>query len=116
MYETTHLSASARDLLGDVDELVSQGWIAATGPASLDVVDPSTGSTVGSVPASSAADVSTAVTRARTAFDSGAWSSLSPAERSRRLHRLTDVLTSHASELAEIGTLEVGSPITLSRG
>ena len=54
--------------------------------------------------------------RARSAFDSGAWSSLSSAERSRHLHRLTDVLTSHASELAEIGTLEVGSPITLSRG
>jgi aldehyde dehydrogenase (NAD+) len=116
MYETTHLSASARDLLGNVDELVSQGWIAATDPTSLDVVDPSTGSTVGTVPASSAADVSAAVTRARTAFDSGAWSSLSPAERSRHLHRLTDVLTSHASELTEIGTLEVGSPITLSRG
>jgi aldehyde dehydrogenase (NAD+) len=116
MFEATKLSASSRQLLGSLDELVTQGWIAANGPASLDVVDPSTGQSVGTVPASSADDVNTAVTRARGAFDSGAWSGLSPTERSRRLHRLTDVLADHAAELAEIGTLEVGSPITLSRG
>jgi aldehyde dehydrogenase (NAD+) len=116
MFEATKLSASSRQLLGSLDELVTRGWIAANGPASLDVVDPSTGQSVGTVPASSADDVNTAVTRARGAFDSGAWSGLSPTERSRRLHRLTDVLADHAAELAEIGTLEVGSPITLSRG
>jgi aldehyde dehydrogenase (NAD+) len=116
MDQASKLSASARALLDDVDELVSQGWIAANGPETIDVIDPSTGKIVHAVPASSGADVATAVNRARTAFDSGEWSSLSPTERSRHLHRLTDVLTSHASELAEIGTLEVGSPISLSRG
>ncbi len=54
--------------------------------------------------------------RPRAPSTRGAWSGLSPAERSRCLHRLTDVLDAPREALAEIGTLEVGSPITLSRG
>jgi aldehyde dehydrogenase (NAD+) len=116
MLEATRLSPSARELVGDVDDLIRDGWIATTGDNTIEVVDPTLGQSVGRVRASSRDDVRTAVTRARTTFDSGAWSRLRPGDRSAMLRRLTAVLDSHRDELAQIGTLEIGTPITLSRG
>lgn len=115
MFEATRLSPAARALLGQADDLVAQGWFRASGDP-LDVVDPAVGRVVGTVPASTPDDVTRAVADTRTAFDSGVWSDLSAGDRSRGLRRLTEVLDARREELAEIGTLEVGSPITLSRG
>jgi aldehyde dehydrogenase (NAD+)/betaine-aldehyde dehydrogenase len=116
MIDAPQLSADATGLLGSLPDLVETGWVRAAGPGVIDVVDPSTGRGVGTIPASTPEDVERAVTAARAAFESAGWSGLSPSERSRSLHRLADVLGEHAEALAEIGTLEVGSPITLSRG
>jgi len=115
MFEATRLSPGARALLGQADDLVAQGWLRASG-APLDVVDPATGAVVGTVPTSTPGDVTRAVADARAAYDSGVWSDRSPGERSRALRRLTEALDANRDALAEIGTLEVGSPITLSRG
>lgn len=116
MIDVPQLSPDAHALLGAVDALRAEGWLYADGSGELAVVDPSTGREVGTLPASDPADVDRAVSRARTAFDAGEWSGRTARERSVALHRLTDVLASHADALAEIGTLEVGSPLTLSRG
>jgi len=116
--EATRLSDATRSLLADLDELRSQGWVRASGGAGshLEVVDPAIGEVVGRVPASSAGDVADAVTSARGAFDTGKWSDLKPAERRAALLRLTAELDSHREAFAEIGVLEVGTPISLSRG
>lgn len=116
MFEATRLTGPAQALLDNVDDLIHDGWIATTGDDAIEIVDPALGKVVGSVRASSRADVRTAVERARRTFDNGAWSALKPSDRSVLLKRLTAVLDSHREEFAQIGTLEVGTPITLSRG
>jgi aldehyde dehydrogenase (NAD+)/betaine-aldehyde dehydrogenase len=61
-------------------------------------------------------DVGDAVASARRTFESEAYSGATPADRSHALARLTSVLDSYREEFAEIGVLEVGTPISLSRG
>ncbi len=116
MIDAPNLSTDAHGLLGALPDLIETGWVRSTGSLVIDLVDPSTGRTVGALPASTTDDVTRAVAAARATFEADAWAGLKPAERSRALHRLVDVLTEHSEALAEIGTLEVGSPITLSRG
>ena len=116
MIDAPNLSTDAHGLLGALPDLIETGWVRSTGSLVIDLVDPSTGRTVGTLPASTTDDVTRAVAAARATFEADAWAGLKPAERSRALHRLVDVLTEHSEALAEIGTLEVGSPITLSRG
>ena len=48
-------------------------WVHALNGATLDVVDPSTGSVIAVVPAAGAADVDLAVRAARRASDDGTW-------------------------------------------
>jgi aldehyde dehydrogenase (NAD+)/betaine-aldehyde dehydrogenase len=114
--ERTRLSPRARDLFANLDDLVREGWLRASGETGIDIVDPSRGEVVGTVPASTTADVEQAVKTARHAFDNGVWSGLSARERSAGIRRLVEVLNSYRDEFAQIGTLEVGSPIALSRG
>jgi aldehyde dehydrogenase (NAD+) len=116
MFQTARLSPRTRDLLAGVADLVREGWLHASGERTIDIVDPSIGEVVGAVPASDPRDADAAVSAARRTFDAGGWTALTPRDRSRLLHRLTDVLAAYREELAEIGTLEVGTPITLSRG
>src|SRR5215218_6877926 len=108
MFEQTRLSPRARDLFANLDELVREGWLRASGETGIDIVDPSLGEVVGTVPASTTDDVERAVGAARRAFDSGGWSGLSARERSAGIRRLVEVLTSYRDEFAQIGTLEVG--------
>jgi aldehyde dehydrogenase (NAD+) len=110
-----HLSERATALLAGTGTYAGGTWRNAAGPV-LDVIDPSDGQVVGHVAASTTDDVHAAVSAARSAFDDGRWSGLSPAQRSAALHRLTDVLTSYSDVFVEIGTLEVGTPLSLSRG
>src|SRR5207245_7455686 len=48
----------------------------------------------------------------RRAFDQGPWPRLGYAERGRLLHRLADLIESHANELAEADTRDMGKPIS----
>ncbi|HEY3260328.1 MAG TPA: aldehyde dehydrogenase family protein [Pseudonocardiaceae bacterium] len=116
MLTDTRLSPATLALLADLDDLRSEGWVRAGGEHELEVVDPSAGDVVGRVPASSPGDVTEAVAGARTAFDGGPWSGLPAKERGRALQRLTAELDTHREAFAEIGVLEVGTPISLSRG
>ncbi|VXB09359.1 aldehyde dehydrogenase family protein [Aeromicrobium sp. 9AM] len=63
-----------------------------------------------------AADVAEAVAAAKRAFDSGSWSRLSGAERSRVLLRLVDWIRENREFLAKIDAQEVGKPLALARG
>ncbi|ODU07073.1 MAG: hypothetical protein ABS81_02840 [Pseudonocardia sp. SCN 72-86] len=83
--------------------------------APLDVVEPGTGSVVGTVPTSDRTDVTRAVATARTALDSE-WGRFSPRDRSRVLRRLADLVEAHIEDFAQLAVLEVGTPITTSRG
>jgi aminomuconate-semialdehyde/2-hydroxymuconate-6-semialdehyde dehydrogenase len=60
----------------------------------------------------SRADADRAVDAARSAFDRGPWPRLGYAERGRLLHRLAELIESHATELAEADTRDMGKPIS----
>ena len=85
-----------------------------TSAGEVDVIDPSTGQAVTRVCAADAADVNSAVEAAHQAFAS--WSTLSPSERAVYLHRLADLIESHAEVLAQLESIDVGKPINNARG
>ncbi|HEV7523922.1 MAG TPA: aldehyde dehydrogenase [Acidimicrobiia bacterium] len=82
--------------------------------AVIDVISPHTEEVVGRVPDASIADVDRAVTAARTTFDEGDWPRLAPEERIAAVQRFADAYAARIPEMAEIITLEMGSPITFS--
>lgn len=57
------------------------------------------------------ADIDLAVKAARKAFDSGPWSKMSAAERSRLMYKLADLMEANKEELAQLETLDNGKPI-----
>jgi acyl-CoA reductase-like NAD-dependent aldehyde dehydrogenase len=74
------------------------------------------GAIVGSWPEASAEDVKVAIGAAREAFDKGPWPRMSGAERSRLLHRVSELILANVDELALAECLEVGKPIAQARG
>src|SRR5262245_66143657 len=79
-----------------------------------DVINPATETLIARTPNGDAADVDLAVAAARRAFDSGPWKEVSAQERGRILFRLAQVVRDHATEWAEIETLNNGKPIVES--
>jgi betaine-aldehyde dehydrogenase len=73
------------------------------------VLNPATGEEMARAPVSSAEDVDRAVRAARTAFEG--WSGTTPAERSRALLRLADLIEEHGEEIARAEALNAGKPI-----
>jgi betaine-aldehyde dehydrogenase len=86
-------------------------FVAPESTATLDVVDPATGDTIGRVPDAGAADVSKAVAAARAAFDTGAWKDTTAQDRGRILFKLAEIVRQRADELAELETRNTGKPI-----
>ena len=56
-------------------------------------------------------DIHKAVVAARKAFDEGPWSKMNPAERSRLMYKLADLMEENKEELAQLETLDNGKPI-----
>jgi aldehyde dehydrogenase (NAD+) len=81
----------------------------------ITIVNPATEEVAGAVPAMVGADVDTAVTAAREAFDKGPWPRLSLADRASAMHRLADAIQARAEDTARLVTAEMGMPITFSR-
>ncbi|MFF4775190.1 aldehyde dehydrogenase [Microtetraspora fusca] len=90
-------------------------WVAPAGTGTIDVVSPHTEEVVGRVPDGTAADMDRAVAAAREAFDSGPWPRMSMAERAAVVARLAEVYAARQNEIADVITLEMGSPITFSQ-
>lgn len=84
----------------------------SAGGATFDTVDPWTRAAYATVTLGGSSEVDSAVTAARRAFDAGPWPRLGFAERGQLLHRLADLIESHADELALADTRDMGKPIT----
>jgi succinate-semialdehyde dehydrogenase/glutarate-semialdehyde dehydrogenase len=89
-------------------------WIDASDGATIDVVNPATGSIIGAVPRLSATDVDSAIRMANKALP--AWRETSAKERSKLLRRWYDLCMEHQEDLAVILTSEQGKPLTEARG
>ncbi|MFF3668838.1 aldehyde dehydrogenase [Microtetraspora malaysiensis] len=90
-------------------------WVAPAGTGTIDVVSPHTEEVVGRVPDGTAADMDRAVAAAREAFDNGPWPRMSMAERAAVVGKLAEIYAARQNEIAEVITLEMGSPITFSQ-
>jgi len=80
---------------------------------SLDVINPATEESIGTIAMGDADDVNSAVEAAKEAFTT--FSQTSVEERVALLQKIVEVYMSRSAEIAEIISLENGAPITLSR-
>jgi 4-guanidinobutyraldehyde dehydrogenase/NAD-dependent aldehyde dehydrogenase len=79
--------------------------------ATFECISPVDGRLLGLVASCDAADAEIAVSDARAAFDSGAWSRLAPAKRKQVMIRFAELIEQHGEELALLETLDMGKPI-----
>jgi aldehyde dehydrogenase (NAD+) len=94
---------------------IDGAWIEGQSGESTTVVDPATERPLASVSFASTAQVEQAVDAARRAFDRGPWKDVSPADRSRLLHRLCDLFEERTDDFVNVIIAEAGSPIPLAR-
>ena len=94
--------------------LIGGEWRAAHAGEELDVVNPATEETVGTVPSGAAADVELAVATAKRAFPE--WAATDTEKRAEILHAAAALIEERAKELAAVLTAEQGKPIAEARG
>ena len=86
-------------------------WVEAASGETFDVINPSSGDVIATVPKGDREDAQRAIAAARAAFDSGVWSEIDPDERVRILRSVVDKFTEHEDELAELESLQAGMTI-----
>ena len=80
----------------------------------IEVVNPANGQHVGTVPKGGEVETNAAIEAAHLAFQT--WSKTTAYDRARYLRRFYELILEHQEELAETMTVEMGKPITESRG
>jgi aldehyde dehydrogenase (NAD+) len=93
---------------------IDGAWVDPVEPKELKVINPATEEVAGVISMGSSKDVDRAVMAARRAFDS--YSRTSPAERSALMERILAAYKAHYDEIAQAISIEMGAPITLSKG
>ena len=88
-------------------------WVPAASGQYIPVEDPATGEVIAQVARGRHEDVDRAVEAARRAFPG--WWRMAAADRGRLLRRLSDLIASHAEELAELESRDTGKPISQAR-
>jgi succinate-semialdehyde dehydrogenase / glutarate-semialdehyde dehydrogenase len=88
-------------------------WRDASGGATLDVEDPSTGEAIGSVADATPADATAALDACVAVQEE--WAAHPPRERGEILRRAWEVLNERADDLALVMTLEMGKPLAESK-
>ncbi|KAJ2869363.1 hypothetical protein GGH93_006182 [Coemansia aciculifera] len=89
-------------------------WVEATSQKHIDIVDPATLETIGSVPDMDTGDVKLAITAATRAFAS--WKHTTGKERSQLLRKWLELITANKDDLARLMTLENGKPLAEAQG
>ena len=84
-------------------------WHAPLSGRYVERTSPGDGTSLGRVAEAAAQDVDAAVAAARAGFR--VWSQVAPLERAKILHRIAEVLRTHAEELALIDAADCGNPV-----
>ena len=93
---------------------IDGAWVDPVEPKELKVINPATEEVAGVISMGSAKDVDRAVLAARRAFDS--YSRTSPSERLALMEKILAAYKAHYAEIAEAISIEMGAPVTLSKG
>ncbi len=116
MQNTTEpLSVPLQFLGGSKRLLIGGKWVPPSSGEEIDALNPADGKVIGRLARGNAADVDRAVAAARAAFE-GPWSRWKPLERQQLLMRINDLLLKHGEELATIETMDMGAPLSRTRG
>jgi len=99
--------AEARPLLDTYGHYIDGTWVEPDS-GRYDVMNPATEQVIATAPDANVAQVEHAIAAARTAFDSGRWSSLEPQERARCIQQLSDALLARADEIYSLARAEWG--------
>jgi aldehyde dehydrogenase (NAD+) len=95
--------------------LIDGKWIDAASGKRFETHNPATGELLATVAEGDAEDINRAVAAARRAFE-GSWSKVKPFERQALLLKLADLVEKNFEELAQLDTLDMGAPISRTRG
>ncbi|MEX2523826.1 MAG: NAD-dependent succinate-semialdehyde dehydrogenase [Gammaproteobacteria bacterium] len=93
---------------------VNGKWVHADNGATIDVDNPATGKTIGTVPSLGVREVENAIDAADKGF--AQWRRTTAGERGAILQKWHDLMMENQEDLARIMTTEQGKPITESRG
>ncbi|GAB09714.1 aldehyde dehydrogenase [Gordonia araii NBRC 100433] len=108
----TETATAADTLVGSGDQpnlFIGGKWVAPHSAKRIDVISPSTGEKVGSVPDGDTADVDAAVKVARESFDAGIWRSKTPAERAAVLRRAAELINERSADITGLISAEMGA-------
>ena len=94
--------------------LIGGEWVQADSGATIDVTNPATGLSIGTVPKSGRAETRRAIEAADEAF--GSWRRTSAAERAKLLRKLHDAIMDNQDVLGELLTMEQGKSLAEARG
>ncbi len=89
-------------------------WCDADSGATMDVIDPGTGKTLGTVPVMGTAETARAIDAAEAALP--AWRARTAGERSRTMRRMFDLMMDHQDDLGELLSREQGKPFAEAKG
>src|SRR5262245_62938210 len=95
--------------------LIDGKWVEAASGKTFPSLNPATGEVLALVAEGDRADIDRAVEAARRAFE-GPWSKTKPYERQQLLLKIADLVERHFDELALLDTLDMGAPISRTRG
>jgi succinate-semialdehyde dehydrogenase / glutarate-semialdehyde dehydrogenase len=110
---------SLKDQLNDAsllrhDAFIDGEWRQADDGATFDVIDPSNGESLGSVPMMGTAETRCAIEAANAAWP--AWRAKTAKERAVIMRRWYDLMMENADDLARILTVEQGKPLAEAKG
>lgn len=95
--------------------LIDGKWLDAASGKRFETRNPATGELLATVAEGDAEDINRAVAAARRAFE-GPWGKVKPFERQNLLLKLADLVERHFDELSTLDTLDMGAPISRTRG
>lgn len=98
-------------LQGKKKMFINGQFVESASSKTFDTPNPATGETLATVYEGDKQDIGRAVQAARKAFDEGPWPRMNPADRSRLMYKLADLMEEHREALAQLETLDNGKPI-----
>jgi phenylacetaldehyde dehydrogenase len=114
---TVTLDQNVETFIGTPRQMFINGqWTDAASGKTFETPNPATGETLAHIAEGDAEDINRAVRAARTAFDDGPWSRMSPSDRGRLIWKIGDLILEHADELAQLESLDNGKPYAVARG
>jgi phenylacetaldehyde dehydrogenase len=110
-------NGSTGDFVGQPHKLLIGGeWVDSASGKTFATINPATEETLTEVAHGEAEDIERAVRAARPAFDDDSpWRTMNASDRGRLIWRISELIETHADELAMLESLDNGKPVAIAR-